>query len=239
MSRVERKVEPSMKRDHRIKRSLGLAPALALALMVGGCASYNKDHFTVGSVPSDYRTKHPIVVSQSQVTADMIVTSNMRGMSFRQENVVNDFLGRFRRSGAKTIHIILPAGSHNEAAARRVGSDIVNHMKKERLNASRIKVSRYHAANHGDAATLRMSFDAVDAEVASECGQWTDDLRDTHDNNNYNNFGCATQNNLAEMVANPEDLISPRGQSEIDAERRDNVINDWRSDGTRNLPSLL
>jgi len=75
--------------------------------------------------------------------------------------------------------------------------------------------------------------------VGSECGQWTDDLKDTHDNQNYNNFGCATQNNLAEMIVNPEDLVHPRGQSEIDAERRDNVINDWRDNGTENLPRLL
>ncbi len=239
MSRVSRKVEPSMNSKPVKIRSVSIAPALALALVLGGCASYNKDHFTVGSVPTDYRTQHPIVVSQSQVSEDMIVSSNMRGMSFRQENLVTDFLGRFRRSGASAIHIFLPAGSHNEAAAQRVGHDIINYMKEERVNRNQIKVSRYHASSHGDAATIRIAFDAVDASVASNCGQWTDDLRDTHENQNYENFGCATQNNLAEMIANPEDLINPRGQSVIDAERRDNVINDWRSNGTAALPSLL
>ncbi len=239
MSRVNKKVEPSMTRKPSKVRNVSMVPALALALALGGCASYSKDHYTVGSIPSDYRTKHPIVVTQSQVSEDMIVTSNMKGMSFRQENVVTDFLGRFRRSGAKTIHILLPAGSHNEAAARRVGHDIVAHMKEERIGRDQIKVSRYHASNHGDAATIRLAFDAVDATVASECGQWTEDLNETHENVNYSNFGCATQNNLAEIIANPEDLISPRGQSEIDAERRDNVINDWRENGTASLPSLL
>ena len=239
MSRVIKKVEPSMTEKPCKVRNISVVPALALALALGGCASYNKDHFTVGSVPTDYRTEHPIVVSQSQISEDLIVTTNMRGMSFRHENVVTDFIGRFRRSGAKTIHVLLPAGSHNEAAARRVGHDIVSHMKEERIARSQIKVGRYHASNHGDAATIRLAFDAVDATVASECGEWPEDLSETHENRNYSNFGCATQNNLAEMIVNPEDLISPRGQSEIDAERRDNVIRDWRENGTSSLPSLL
>lgn len=239
MSRVIQNKFTANRSSEPSRRSLAVATAVALALALGGCASYSKDHFTVGSVPADYRTKHPIVVSQSQVAEDMIVTSDMKGMSFRQENLVNDFMARFRRSGAKTLHILLPAGSHNEAAARRVAHDIVAHMKSARIDGSQIRISRYHASNHGDSATLRLAFDAVSAEVASKCGQWPDDLTATHENRNYSNYGCATQNNLAEIIANPEDLISPRGQMEIDAERRDNVITDWRARGTSSLPSLL
>jgi len=239
MSRVTTKAKSSKGNTRLSTRSGSATSVLALALLLGGCASYSKDHFKVGSVPSDYRTKHPIVVSQSEFTEDMIVTSDMKGMSHRQLNVVNSFLAHYRRAGAKSINIIVPSGSHNDAAARRVAHDIVAHMKKERVNGNVIRVSRYHAANHGDSATLRLSFDSLQAKVGSECGQWTDDLKDTHDNQNYNNFGCATQNNLAEMIVNPEDLVHPRGQSEIDAERRDNVINDWRDNGTENLPRLL
>ncbi|MEM9331463.1 MAG: CpaD family pilus assembly lipoprotein [Pseudomonadota bacterium] len=239
MSRVQENMKPKILIKESA-RMIGKKTSICLlALTLGGCASYQKDHFTVGSVPEDYRTKHPIVVSQSEVYEDLIVTPHMKGMSFRHQNVVTAFLSRFRRSGAKEIRVVLPAGSHNEAAARRVGKDIIAHMKDERIPASQIKVVRYHASNHGEAATLRVSFDAVSAELTSECGQWNEDLVETSQNKNYGNFGCATQNNLAKMIANPEDLISPRGESEIDAERRDNVINDWRENGTPSLPSLL
>ena len=238
MFRVTPKMKPADNCPSELKRLAGVS-TMALVLAMGGCASYQKDHFKVGSVPEDYRTKHPIVVSQDEVKEDLIVTANMKGMSFRHENVVNDFLSRFRRSGAKSLRIILPAGSHNEGAARRVAHDIISHMKKERIHRDQIVVARYHAANHGDAATIRLSYNSIGAHVASNCGEWTDDLVETSENRNYNNFGCATQNNLAEMIANPEDLISPRGQSEIDAERRDNVINDWRDNGTDALPQLL
>ncbi|MDJ0613277.1 MAG: CpaD family pilus assembly lipoprotein [Rhizobiaceae bacterium] len=230
MSRVTKFKKPSLSR--------GL-PVILTALIVSGCGSYSKDHFTVGSVPSDYRTKHPIVVAQNEDVADMIVTRDMKGMSLRQRNVALAMIGRYKRSGAKIMRIILPAGSHNEAAARRVGTDLVQLMKDERVPPSHIQVSRYHASNHGDSATIRLSFVTVDAKVHSKCGQWHENLYDDRENRNYGNFGCATQNNLAEMIANPEDLVSPRGESEIDATRRDNVINDWRSSGTPDLPSLL
>lgn len=220
-------------------RNLATVSLIASALAITGCASYQKDHFTVGSVPSDYRTKHPIVVAQDEMTEDLIVTSKMRNMSLRHRNQVVAFIGRFKKSGAKTIRIILPAGSHNEAAARQVGHDVIALMKEERMSANQISVSRYHAANHGDAATVRLSFQSTVASVHSECGQWTEDLVRTPENKNYQNFGCATQNNLAEMIANPQDLIGPRGQSEIDAERRGTVIETWRSEGTAALPSLL
>ena len=214
-------------------------PVILTALIISGCASHSKDHFTVGSVPADYRTEHPIVVAQNEDSADMIVTRDMKGMSLRQRGVALALIGRYKRSGAKVLRVILPAGSHNEAAARRVGTDLVTLMKEERIPASHIKVSRYHASNHGDSATVRLSFVAVDAKVHSKCGQWQENLTDTSENRNYGNFGCATQNNLAEMIANPEDLVSPRGESEIDAERRDSVITDWRENGTPDLPSLL
>lgn len=215
------------------------APLLLTALLVTGCASYQKDQFTVGSVATDYRTKHPIVVSQDESTEDLIVTSGMKGMSLRHHDQVLAFLGHFKTSGAKTIRVILPASSHNESAARKVGHDVIALMKEERIGADQISVSRYHAANHGDSATIRISYASTVAKVHSKCGQWKDDLNHNPENVNYGNFGCATQNNLAEMIADPQDLVGPRGQSEIDAERRGNVIDEWRTDGTPNLQSLL
>lgn len=213
--------------------------AILIALAVSGCASYQKDHFTVGSVPSDYRTKHPIVVSQSEVTADVLINPAMRGMSYAIQNKVDEFLLRYKRAKAGQLRIIIPSGSHNERAARAVSGDIVNHLRSKGISASNISIERYHASNHGDAATLRLSFDSTTAKVHGNCGQWTEDLVANPENVNYKNFGCSTQNNLAELIENPEDLITPRGQTEIDATRRDNIINDWRASGSPALPSLL
>ena len=46
--------------------------------------------------------------------------------------------------------------------------------------------------------------------VTKECGDWSSDMADTSSNEPYSNFGCATQNNIAAMVVNPNDLVVPR-----------------------------
>lgn len=235
MSRVINTMKPV---SSNMKKTLKMSVVFA-GILLTGCASYQKDHFTVGSTPKDYRTQHPIIVAESEISEDLIVARSMNRMSFRHENTATSFYGKFRQSGAKSLRVILPAGSHNESAARKVAHDVIAHMKTLGLEAHQVQVSRYHASNHGDAATVRLSYNAITADIASKCGQWNEDLRETKENQNYNNYGCSTQNNLAKMIANPADLLGPRGESEIDAGRRDNVINDWRQDGTGGLPSLL
>jgi pilus assembly protein CpaD len=64
--------------------------------------------------------------------------------------------------------------------------------------------------------------------MTSQCGQWPKDLINDFGNQNYYNFGCATQNNLAAQIANPEDLVAPRGVTPIDATRRNAAIKEYR-----------
>ena len=90
-------------------------------------------------------------------------------------------------------------------------------------------------AEHGISAPIRLSYFAVNANVEA-CGKWPKDLAGANnDNKNYHNFGCAQQNNLAKMIANPADLLAPRGMSDIDAQRRNEVFKDYR-EGKTELP---
>jgi pilus assembly protein CpaD len=212
---------------------------LAGCALMTGCASYDRNHFTVGSVPDDYRTRHPIVVSQSDITEDIVVSQNSREISYRDRGAVNAFGSKFMQSGAAEMGILVPAGSPNEAAARRIAHQAKQVLVERGIPASRITIHSYSAAGHGDSATLRLVYTGVTAKVEGACGQWNEDIADTTENRNYANFGCATQQNLAAMVANPSDLLGPRGESEIDATRRTIVIDDWRTEGSRPLNPLF
>jgi pilus assembly protein CpaD len=71
------------------------------------------------------------------------------------------------------------------------------------------------------------------AAQAGPCGEWPDDLgpsadRKHFENIQYWNFGCATQRNLAAMVANPADLVQPRAEGPIHAARRSTVLDKYR-----------
>lgn len=208
-----------------------------MVALLAGCAG--QDYRATNSVPDDYRTQHPIVVSDNEEHKDIAVSANNKGLSLRDRNVVRDFARRFKRSGSKTMQMILPVGSKNERSAVTVSRYIAEEIKEVGVGRGSISIRTYHATGHGDAATIRLAFTSLTAGVASQCGVWDDDLNNTHNNRNYSNYGCATQNNLAAMVSNPADLLGPRGMSEIDATRRDAVITEWREDGSLNLPDLL
>ncbi|WP_439572267.1 CpaD family pilus assembly lipoprotein [Phreatobacter sp.] len=71
------------------------------------------------------------------------------------------------------------------------------------------------------------------ARVAHPCGQWPHDLGPADGtlsamNHPHWNHGCATQHNLAAIVANPNDLLAPRAEQQADAARRQTAIGRYR-----------
>ena len=64
---------------------------------------------------------------------------------------------------------------------------------------------------------------------AKRCGAFPEDLTETSQNDTYENFGCSHQNNIAAMVANPQDLVKPRRQTPSDPMRRVKVFDNYRS----------
>lgn len=238
-----------MKKLHQTKtasgphsKSVAFKRIAAISLVVStalasGCASYNRDHFTVGSVPDDYRTRHPIIVAENERAEDIVVPSHAKGLPLRGKDVVRSMGFKFKSSGAKSIAILIPSGSANEGAARRAASDAVAELHAIGIGSGHISIRHYDAASHGASATLRLVYTDLTASVHSKCGEWNDDILETAENRNYGNFGCASQNNLARQIANPADLLGPRGMSEIDLTKRTQVIEDWRTT-TTDLDSL-
>ncbi|MCB1461679.1 MAG: CpaD family pilus assembly protein [Nitratireductor sp.] len=219
-------------------RRLLAALLVATSGLVSACASPT-DNVVTSSVGNDYRTRHPIVVSQSEIAEDIVVSFNASQLSPRDRDVSVDFARRFKRSGANSLAIMIPSGSRNEAAAKRIALQVTQVLQDNGVTERQIYIHHYQAAEYGESATLRLVFADMKADVASQCGQWDTNLVENGDNQNYSNFGCATQKNLAAMIANPADLLGPRGVTEIDSTRRTAVINDWQENGSGSLPTLF
>ena len=206
---------------------LAKACAAALLLAITGCAKHSPDHFTVGAVEGDYKTRHPIVLQEQEQTLDIPLASTAADLPLASKSAVRGFSMSFLRSAAGTMTIMLPSGSPNERAARSVRNNIVGEMTRAGIPSNRIATVTYYAHEHGAAAPIRLSYGAINASVTG-CGKWKADLSDNSENRNYHNFGCASQNNLAAIISNPADLIGPRGTTGIDAARRAKVIDDYR-----------
>lgn len=206
-----------------------IAPALLLtAAAMSGCAD-SRDRMTTSAINDDYRQRHPIVLTEKERSLDIPVASSDRHLTTGMRDTVRGFVQDYRAHASGTVEILSPRGSVNTAAAAALRQQIRRELVTNGIPSARIVDSYYPAGDSGDAAPIRLRFTATTA-LTNTCGQWPDDLSDNaFDNQNYYNFGCATQHNLAAQVANPTDLISPRAVSPIDTDQRSKVIDNYRN----------
>jgi pilus assembly protein CpaD len=214
-------------------RTLVLA-AIALSMTsLSGCGLFHNRHsIEVGSVPDDYRTNHPIVLSEQEEMLDVPVGSSDTQVSVAQRDSIRGFMSQYAMNGSGIVQVLLPTGSPNAAAAQRVNGQIIATLRKAGVSSGNIVVASYEASSATVSAPIRISYRAMSA-ATEPCGKWSGDLGDTQDNKHYANFGCSSQNNLAAMVANPADLIGPRLPSGVDPVKRGVAMSRYqRASGT-------
>ncbi|TCL95723.1 pilus assembly protein CpaD [Rhizobium sp. PP-WC-2G-219] len=200
--------------------------SLCIAASLAACAK--RDDLSTGGIPDDYRSRHPIIVGESERAIDIPIASSDRRLPVGTREVIKGFAQTYRGSANGVVQIMLPSGSRNGAAVEAVRRDIRAILVQTGVPANRLLETRYDAAGSGDAAPVRLSFTAITASTGP-CGSWPEDLvSNTTENRNWSNFGCASQSNLAAQIANPTDLLGPQAQSPIDAARRGQVIDDYR-----------
>ncbi|WP_256748911.1 CpaD family pilus assembly protein [Mesorhizobium sp. Mes31] len=215
-------------RVSRLHRRAVPVLAVAVAALLAGCAQ--RDSITVGAIPDDYRTNHPIVIAEKNLKIDLPVGAGDRGMTGSQRDTLLGFLDDYDKSAAATLTIQVPSGSANEVAATAAGRDFARLAVASGVKRNRIVVTSYQAGSSEASAPVRVSYIAVRAQT-DKCGRWPADLVDTSENKHYADFGCSYQNNLAAQMANPADLLGPRKSSTIDAENRGAVIDIYRTRG--------
>lgn len=216
---------PSQNASHLRRAGIAIS-LLTAAVLLQGCA---RDPMSTGAIPDDYRTRHPITLSEAQHSLDIPVSAGDNRLTIGMSDTIKGFAQSYTAVSSGLVQIQVPTGSPNSAAASILKRQIRSVLNSSGIASSKIVETHYRAAPTGDAAPIRLSYIAMTA-MTGQCGQWPEDLSDnTYSNKNWYNFGCASQNNLAAQVANPMDLVGPRGMSAIDAERRSVVIGNYRA----------
>jgi pilus assembly protein CpaD len=215
------------------RRAARCLMAVAALSLLAGCNMVTRtDSVSVGAVPDDYRTNHPIMIAEKEQVIDLPVGASDRGMTKTQKVALGGFLSDYDRSAAPVVTILVPVGSGNAVAASQAGQEFAHYAKRMGVPASRIAISSYQAQSAEVSAPVRVTYTAMKAQTG-KCGRWPEDIAQTSENKHYANFGCSYQNNLAAQIANPADLLGPRKMTEVDAEKRSVVIDEYR------LPPLL
>jgi pilus assembly protein CpaD len=210
--------------------------ALGLALFLAGC-QHNQSVDYTGTVPSDYRERHPIRLADSPRTLQILVGSGRAGLTATQRAQVASMGSDWRREGSGYILIETPAHAVNSRSARQTVHEVRSLLKFAGVSDRATKFRTYDQPYRDDLGAIRITYTRIEAQ-AGPCGQWPDNLGpgvlgseryplNESENRPYHNFGCATQRNLATSVANPEDLIQPRAETPAYAERRQTVMDKY------------
>ncbi|MGX5667569.1 CpaD family pilus assembly protein [Rhizobium daejeonense] len=227
---LERTESRTAMAEHSIRYGRIAATLLVIGAttLLASCGSMNKDQMSTGAIPDDYRTRHPITLTEVEHTLDIPIASGDRALTTGTRDAIAGFAGDYASKSKGNLQILLPQGSPNSVAATHMRKEIRSVLAGNGVPAPRIVETSYQAGATGDAAPVRLSYVAVTA-VTDQCGQWPEDLQNnTYANKNWHNFGCATQANLAAQIANPMDLVTPRATAPIDATRRSTVIGLYR-----------
>jgi len=203
----------------------------AIAVMLAGCMNTARDVTGTLHAPDQHADRHPITFSEGKHTLSLFVGPGRGGLSPMQQAEVLAFAQSWKREATGGVTIEQPSGGTNERAALDTLKEVQSILAQAGVPATGIGVRPYRA-NGKRLATLRLNYPKVKA-IAGPCGLWPEDLGATYDpwhyeNRQYWNFGCASQRNLAAMVADPADLVQPRAETPIYEEKRAVGIDKWR-----------
>ncbi len=197
----------------------------AVPMTLAACGQVDRLATTASVIPDTVEQRHPIVLADVPYSVDLFPIQGR--LEHGDASRVDQLAAHYRQNGHGPITIMLPQGAAGGSSAGAVNAI------RARLAASgvggHVRVGSYNVPDRTMAAAVRVSFAGLKAKVATQCGEWPDDLASasslhTWQNKPYWNMGCAYQNMLAVQVGNPRDIAGPRGESPADVRMRMRAI---------------
>jgi len=190
---------------------------LAAVLAAGSCSvpfTKDADNF------DDPIANHPLLVEPSYQSLKLSYAAGT--LDPVSASKLEAFVTDYRQHGNGKLAINVPSGPGMQQSV----SALANRINEMGVGRDRILVASRDAA--GGDASVELNYISYQARTAS-CGDWSEDLSFTAANRTAANLGCATQHNLAAMVADPRDLMGPRPMDGADAARRQAVIGNYEA----------
>lgn len=217
-------------------RALAGVALVASALIVAACNKTPGYEYT-GTVPTDYRERHPIRLTENEHAIQLLIGTGTGVLTADQRAQVSSMASSWRQEGTGHLVIETPKGTANQRTAAYAAREARSILQASGVPARAIAARSYQAESD-TLGPVRVAYLRIEAE-AGPCGLWPEDLgasiRPSLErmpanigNRPYWNLGCSTQQNLAVMVSNPEDLVQPRASTPPYAARRQNVIEKYR-----------
>jgi pilus assembly protein CpaD len=210
-----------------LDKSVQTAAALALlGLAAAGCSS------PMANGPEhalSVERKFPISVEPQMTTIGVRIDPGLQRLDPAEVARVEAFADRWKERGQGAVTVSAPQGSPNQRAGEAAMMQTVSILTKSGVPMHMISRTGYPASAKPGEPPVTLSFMSLSA-VSADCASlgWPDNLGFSPRNTVWSSFGCATQNNIAAMVANPRDLAEPQPMGDADATRRLKVIETYR-----------
>jgi pilus assembly protein CpaD len=190
--------------------------SVAAILLAGSCTGPMNDL----TLSNDGAANHPITVQPRYTAIKLPFSSPDAGLLPEDAARFDDFVADYLEHASGSISVSAPAGSDASAAI----SYFAERLASLGVPRARILVGTHEAA--GGDALVEIGYVGYVAQ-SDPCGDWSKDLAETASNQSSPNFGCAVQQNIAAMVADPRDLVQPRPTTDADATRRNTVLGNY------------
>jgi pilus assembly protein CpaD len=164
-----------------------------------------------------YEKRFPIMVEPRVQTLHVGVDSG--GLDPASVNDLQRFTRDYLRNGSGLIRVSAPRRIPQAA------NTVADQLADFGVPRNRIVTGLDDVANPAD--EVRVSYVGYVAST-EPCGDWSSNITFTSANAPTPNFGCATQHNLAAMVADPRDLVTPKPLGPEDAARRLTILDKYR-----------
>ncbi len=209
----------------------GLSPYRPSPLLLAGCKHSDSGEQVLGWSMVDAAQRHPIMVTQAPTNLDVEVTRGRHGLAPDQRASRDRFPAplQAREHDRQARRSRLRAARPTRSSAVQAAGIVKGLARSEGIGWNEIQVEPYSSEEGNPQPPLRISFVRHSAE-APDCGRFPANLAEEPRNLPYANFGCATQRNLASMVANPQDLLGPRTEQRRAAP---NAATSSRTSGSR------
>lgn len=159
---------------------------------------------------------HPISVDSQTVTLTIDVDPTVNELSDMDRARLRAFADAYLRGGHGPLAITAPSGTSQDFEGQELASDVRKALHEAGVPWTSLPGATYRTGGDPDGDTMIVSYTRYVA-TPSQCGIWSGLYERNYRNLRSPNYGCATQNNIAAMVADPHDLVAPAALSPRDA----------------------
>lgn len=191
----------------------------ALSVPLSACGGFNGAEDALFGP----RAAHPISVDTQVAVLELAAPREKIALSVQDKAQLQNFFAHYKRRGHGTLTVSAPSGSPNERTAVSLVAEIREELHKAAVTGLSVGYGSYRASMANIAAPVLISFVKFVA-TPSPCGNWAKSYGNAFRNKPTQDLGCANQNNLAMLVADPADLKGARPEDPASTARRERML---------------